>query len=58
VYGFLEQLLHYFNRPHVGMPTTPVGGRAAWIGKDIAASPEWREPLVVAAGGYPAKAPA
>jgi len=45
VYGFVEQLLHYFNRPHVGRPAALIGGRAAWMGKDIAGSPAWREQL-------------
>jgi hypothetical protein len=45
MYGFVEQLLHYFNRPHVGVPAAPVGGRAAWLGKDLASSPEWQERL-------------
>ena len=34
MYGFLEQLLHYFDRPHVGPPSGPVGGPAAWRGAD------------------------
>jgi hypothetical protein len=45
MYGFLEQLLHYFNRPHTGPPTSPVEGRAAWMGRDLAGSNEWRERL-------------
>jgi hypothetical protein len=43
VYGFLDQLLHYFNRPHTGPPTMPVAGRAAWTGCDLARSREWRQ---------------
>lgn len=46
MYGFLEQLLHYFNRPHTGLPTRPVEGRAAWMGCDLAGSNEWRECLL------------
>ena len=45
MYGFVEQLLHYFNRPHAGVPTGPVEGRAAWVGRDLAGSDEWRERL-------------
>lgn len=45
MYGFLEQLLHYFNRPHIGVPTGLVGGPAAWMGRDLARSNEWREHL-------------
>lgn len=45
MYGFLEHLLHYFNRPHTGLPTRPVGGRTAWMGRDLAKSNEWRERL-------------
>jgi hypothetical protein len=43
--GFVEQLLHYFGRPHVGLPSGPVGGPAAWMGEDLADSAEWRERL-------------
>jgi hypothetical protein len=45
VYGFLEQLLHYFDRPHVGVPTRPIGGPAAWRGDELAGSDAWRERL-------------
>jgi hypothetical protein len=45
VYGFLEQLLHYFDRPHVTVPTRAVGGAAAWRGEDLAGSDVWRECL-------------
>lgn len=48
VYGFLEQLLHYFDRPHVGVPEEPVGGPAAWTGRELAASDAWRERLTAA----------
>ena len=45
MYGFLEQLLHYFNRPHTGVPTASVRGPAAWMGQALAGSNEWRERL-------------
>ena len=45
MYGFLEQLLHYFDRPHVGPPSGPVGGPAAWRGADLAGSDAWRDRL-------------
>jgi len=45
VYGFLEQLLHYFNRPHTGEPEAPLGGPAAWKGEALADSRSWRETL-------------
>lgn len=46
--GFLEQLLCYFARPHVGVPTTRVGGPAAWMGADLADARLWREELTPA----------
>jgi hypothetical protein len=45
MYGFLEQLLHYFDRPHVAPPAGPVGGPAAWRGDALARSDAWRERL-------------
>ena len=48
MYGFVEQLLHYFGRPHVGVPTEPVGGASAWMGRDLAGSTAWRERLTPA----------
>jgi len=42
MYGFVEQLLHYFDRPHVGAATEPVGGPAAWMGATLADASEWR----------------
>lgn len=45
MYGFLEQLLHYFDRPHVGAPAGRVGGTAAWSGDALARSDVWRERL-------------
>ncbi len=45
MYGFLEQLLHYFDRPHAAPPTGPVGGAAAWRGSELAGSDVWRERL-------------
>jgi hypothetical protein len=43
--SFLEQLLHYFARPHTGPPSHAVGGPAAWLGRDLAGSDAWRERL-------------
>jgi hypothetical protein len=45
MYGFVEQLLHYFNRPHTGVPAAPLDGPAAWRGADLARSNEWHEEL-------------
>lgn len=45
MYGFLEQLLHYFDRPHTAPPSAPVGGPAAWRGDALASSDAWRERL-------------
>lgn len=45
MYGFVEQLLHYFDRPHVGPPPGRVGGPAAWRGDALAGSDVWRERL-------------
>jgi hypothetical protein len=45
MYGFLEQLLHYFDRPHTAPPSAPVGGVAAWRGDQLAGSDSWRERL-------------
>lgn len=39
--SFVEQLLHYFDRPDVGVPEGPVGGPAAWRGADLVGSDEW-----------------
>lgn len=32
---FIEQTLHYFDRPHTAVPTLPIGGEAAWRGADL-----------------------
>jgi len=45
MYGFLEQLLHYLDRPHTAPPAGPVGGLAAWRGSELAGSDAWRERL-------------
>jgi hypothetical protein len=46
MYGFLEQLLHYFDRGHTAPPSAPVGGVAAWRGDELARSSDaWRERL-------------
>jgi len=45
VYDFVEQLIHYFDRPHAQPPTEAVGGPAAWIGSDLSGRDEWCETL-------------
>jgi hypothetical protein len=45
MHGFVEQLLHYFGRPHVGLPSKPLTGPAAWRGDELAASAAWKENL-------------
>jgi len=45
MYGFVEQVLHYFNRPHTAPPTVPLAGAAAWTGRELAGSSEWRVEL-------------
>lgn len=42
MYGFAEQLVHYFNRPHTRAADAPVTGAAAWTGRELANSPDWR----------------
>ena len=44
--GFVEQLLHYFDRSGGSRPTGPVGGEASWTGERL--GDEWRESLEVA----------
>lgn len=45
MYNFVEQLLHYFNRPHTGQPSGPLAGPAAWTGEDLARADDWHEHL-------------
>jgi len=45
VYDFVEQLVHYFDRPHTAPATHPVGGPAAWMGSALAEQTDWRETL-------------
>lgn len=33
--SFADQALHYFIRPHVGVPETPLSSAAAWTGADL-----------------------
>ena len=33
--SFIEQTLHYFDRPHDAMPETPVVSKAAWRGASM-----------------------
>ncbi|MEZ5179589.1 MAG: hypothetical protein R2746_15260 [Acidimicrobiales bacterium] len=39
VRSYLEQTLHYFDRPHTGQPTADLVGPWAWRGADLAADP-------------------
>lgn len=45
MYGFVEQLLHYFDRPHSVLPNAPVRHAAAWTGADLASRDDWRRVL-------------
>jgi hypothetical protein len=45
---FAEQALHYFDRPHAGMPAAPIGGAAAWRGEDLARRDDWMAVLTAA----------
>jgi hypothetical protein len=45
MYGFVDQLLHYFNRPHTNTPSEPLAGPAAWHGENLSRSGEWHERL-------------
>lgn len=36
----VEQARHYFQQPSIGVPTSPIDGEAAWLGRDLRASPE------------------
>lgn len=38
--SFQDQMNHYFDRPHVGLPEGPFPGPAAWYGRDLQAKPE------------------
>ena len=42
---YAEQSLHYFTRPHEHIPTTPIGGPAAWRGSELTDPSEWLEQL-------------
>ncbi len=37
--SFAEQALHYFDRPHSGLPQGPVVSRADWVGADVCNHP-------------------
>ncbi len=39
--SFAEQALHYFDRPHDGVPRRPIECAAAWRGADIAGDDSW-----------------
>jgi hypothetical protein len=38
---FAEQAIRYFDRPHEGVPASPVGGPAAWRGEALAERDDW-----------------
>lgn len=40
--SFLDQTLHYFDRPHTDVLSTPLGVPAAWRGDDIRRDDTWR----------------
>jgi Taurine catabolism dioxygenase TauD, TfdA family len=45
-YTNAEQTARYFGgRPHVGVPTAPIGGAAAWRGADVRAAGDFRQHL-------------
>ncbi|MCH2174045.1 TauD/TfdA family dioxygenase [Myxococcota bacterium] len=39
--SFGKQTLHYFDRPHEGIPAEPVKHPAAWHGREMAARDDW-----------------
>ena len=43
--SIVRQSLHYFARPHVGIPRTPVEDPAAWRGEELARREDWRHRL-------------
>ncbi len=45
MYAFAEQLAHYFSRAHVRPLEAPLGGAAAWSGRELAGSDDWRVQL-------------
>ena len=46
---FAEQSLHYFTRPHTGVPDKPLNSAAAWRGEDLRKIPEtWQYQLTAA----------
>ncbi len=47
--SFAAQALHYFDRPHDGMPGASLAGPAAWRGEDLARRDDWAVTLDPAA---------
>jgi hypothetical protein len=45
--SYMDQTLAYFDRPHVGPPTSPVKDRAAWLSTDLT-SAQWTVELSTA----------
>lgn len=41
-YSYGRQTAHYFDRPHVTIPSRPVASPAAWRGSDVARTSDWR----------------
>ncbi len=41
-FSYREQSAHYFTRPHDTIPREPLGGPAAWRGREMADSAVWR----------------
>lgn len=44
-FSYAEQTRHYFARPHEGPCRTPIGGPAAWRGRELRDDPSWRRCL-------------
>lgn len=44
-FSYIEQTLHYFDRPHDSVATAPLASPAAWSAADLTADPGWRRVL-------------
>ena len=47
-FSYLEQTLHYFDRPHEAVALVPIDSPAAWRAADLAADPTWQVNLSAA----------